>query len=206
MKSVDLVFMVDTSGSIHDENIGHVDNFQLMLDFVKSTVKMFSISPWETLVGIIGFSSDAYLHFNVQEHTNITALLTAIDNLYYHGGTTNTASALELLLNNAQNGAMGLRPGHPHIAILITDGPSNVREAETVPFAERIRTSNIFQSLLVVGITPQIDSIELKAIAGDPLHVFYSVSFETLNLLRRTLIRTICSGELNIDTIFAVTF
>jgi len=184
--------MVDTSGSVLE---GKPDNFQLMLDFVKNTVMMFTISSQETLVGIIGFSNDAYLHFNVLEHTSITALLTAIDNLYYHGGFTNTASALELLLNSAQNGTMGLRPGHPHIAILITDGPSNIRKAETVSYAERIHASNIFQSLLVIGISPQVDFIELKAIAGDPLHVLYSMSFDDLPQLSKNLTQTLCDGE-----------
>ena len=192
---MDIVFMVDTSGSIRDDNIGHVDNFQLMLDFVKGTVQLFTISSQESLVGMIGFSNDAYLHFKVQEHTNITALLTAIDSLYYYGGSTNTASALELLLNSAQDGTMGLRPGVPHIAILITDGPSNVREAETVLFAERVRASNIFQMLLVVGISPQVDSNELEAIAGDPSNVFYSLSFGDLSQLPEALSRTLCNSE-----------
>ena len=39
MESIDLVFMVDTSGSIRDDNIGHVDNFHLILEFVKNTVQ-----------------------------------------------------------------------------------------------------------------------------------------------------------------------
>jgi len=203
MESIDLVFMVDTSGSICDGNIGHVDNFQLMLNFVKSTVQLLTISSQESLVGMIGFSNDAYLHFNVQEHTNITSLLTAIDSLYYYGGSTNIASALELLLNSAQDGTMRLRQGNPHIAILITDGPSNVREAETVLFAERVRASNIFQSLLVVGISPQVDSNELQAIAGNPSNVLYSESFGDLSQLPEALSRTLCDGEFIFTYVFA---
>ena len=193
--SVDLVFMIDTSGSIRDDML-HVDPFQLILQFVKETVQQFPIGLQDSLVGMIVFSNDAYLHFNVQAHTNSTALFTAIDNLPYIGGTTNTAAALELLLNSAQNGEMGLRPGYPHIAILITDGVSNVREAETVPFAERVRASNIFQSLLVVGITPQVDFSELNAIAGDPSHVFYSLTFDVLSQLHEPLSHILCDGEL----------
>ena len=203
---MDIVFMVDTSGSIRDDNIGHVDNFQLMLNFVKSAVQLLTISSQESLVGMIGFSNDAYLEFNVQEHTTISTLLKAIDSLYYYGETTNTASALELLLNSAQNGTMGLRPGIPHIAILITDGSPNVREAETVLFAERVRASNIFQMLLVVGISPQVDSNELEAIAGDPSNVFYSLSFGDLSQLPEALSLTLCDGEFNLVTSFAAAY
>ena len=203
MESIDLVFMVDTSGSIRDDNIGHVDNFHLILDFVKSTVQLLTISSQESLVGMISFSNDAYLEFTVQEYTTITAL---IDSLYYYGGNTNTASALELLLNSAQDGTMGLRPGHPHIAILITDGLSNVREAETVLFAERVRASNLFQLLLVVGISPQVDSTELEAIAGDPSNVFYSLSFGDLSQLPEAIFYTLCDGEFNLVTSFAVAY
>jgi len=200
---MDIVFMVDTSGSIRDDNIGLIDNFQLMLNFVKSIVQLLPISSQESLVGMIGFSNDAYLEFNVQEYPTITAL---IDSLYYYGETTNTASALELLLNSAQNGTMGLRPGIPHIAILITDGSPNVREAETVLFAERVRASNIFQMLLVVGISPQVDSNELEAIAGDPSNVFYSLSFGDLSQLPEALSLTLCDGEFNLVTSFAAAY
>ena len=203
---MDIVFMVDTSGSIRDDNIGLIDNFQLMLNFVKSIVQLFPISSQESLVGMIGFSNDAYLHFNVQEHTTISTLLKAIDSLYYYGETTNTASALELLLNSAQNGTMGLRPGIPHIAILITDGSPNVRVAETVPFAERVRASNLFQMLLVVGITSQVDFNELEAIAGDPSNVFYSLSFGDLSQLPEALSLTLCDGEFNLVTSFAAAY
>ena len=195
IENVDLVFMIDTSGSIRDDMLD-VDPFQLMLQFVKETVQQFPIGLQDSLVGVIVFSNDATLHFNVQAHTDIAALFTAIDNLPYIGGTTNTAAALELLLNSAQNGEMGLRPGYPHIAILITDGVSTVRAAETVPFAERVRASNIFQSLLVVGITPQVNVNELNAIAGDPSHVFYSMTFVDLVQLHEALSHTLCDRKL----------
>ena len=60
---IDLVILVDTSGSIRDKNVYPADNFQLMLNFIiNDIVQLFSIGVQETLVGMIGFSNDAYLN------------------------------------------------------------------------------------------------------------------------------------------------
>ena len=193
---VDLVFLVDTSGSIRDKSPPNTDNFEIMLRFVNDIVQLFHIGVQKTLVGMIGFSNDAYLHFNIMEHTDIRSLSHAIIDLPYAGGTTNTAAALELLLNSAQDGTMRFRPGVPRVAILLTDGVSSDRQGETVPFAERVR--EVFQFLFVVGITNEVDRTELKAIAGDPSRVFYSPSFDFFDQLLEALTRTLCDSELNL--------
>jgi len=97
----DVVFVVDFSGSI---------GFQFIIQFIKDTVQMFPVGSHDNLVGIILFSTNARLYFNEQTHTYHAALLTALNNLHYYGGPTNTAAALDLLLS-AQDGSMGLRPG-----------------------------------------------------------------------------------------------
>lgn len=50
---VDLVFIVDASGSIGREN------FTRMLDFVKDVIQDFKISPNATRVGLVLFASQA---------------------------------------------------------------------------------------------------------------------------------------------------
>ena len=193
MEKADLIFIVDTSGSIQFQSD---DGFQLIIQFIKDTVQLFPIGLQDSLVGVILFSNDATLHFNVQTHIEITTLLTALDSLPYDGGNTNQAAALELLLSSAQDGTMGLRPGYPHIAILITDGISTVNPEQTVPIAQQIHASNIFQSLLAVGITNEVDHNELVAIATDSSCVFYSTTFDGLSQLTEDLSYKICDGEL----------
>ena len=54
------------------------------------------------------------------------SLLSAINNLPYRAGFTNTAIGLNLLRTAGQpGGALNLRDGFNHITILITDGESN---------------------------------------------------------------------------------
>jgi len=65
---------------------------------------------------------------------------------------------------------MGLRPGHPAIAIIITDGMSNINRGQTIPNALNVHASNIFQQVYAVGVG-NADLNELDAIASNP-HLF----------------------------------
>ena len=194
--NVDLIFLIDASGSIRDSSPPGSDNFQILLDFITAIIQLFTIGFQESLVGVILFSNDATLQFNVKTYTNINDLLTAVYSLPYHGGTTNTAAALELLLNSAQDGTMGLRSGYSHIAVLITDGVANERADETIPMAERVLRSNIFQAIYAIGISSEVDVNELRAIADSPSHVFQRPSFYALGQLKGELSQGFCSGEL----------
>ena len=199
--NVDLIFMIDTSGSIRDCN---PHGFQLMLDFITNIIQFFTIGFQESLVGVILFSNDATLQFNVKTYTNINDLLTAVYSLPYHGGFTNTAAALELLLNSAQDGTMGLRSGYPHIAVLITDGVATERADETIPMAERVLRSNIFQAIYAIGISSEVNVNELHAITGNPSHVLESASFAALDQLRGAVSQGFCGGELLYDHVAIV--
>jgi len=192
IRGIDCVFVIDTSGSIG------LSRFQMIREFVEGLIQLLSIGPQESLAGVILFSSGATLHFDLSEHTDIAALSTAINpGLPYDGGSTNTAAALSLLLSSAQDGSMGLRPGHPAIAIVITDGRSNVNQAQTIPNAQSVHASNIFQQVYAVGIG-NADLTELNAIASDPSLVFNTNSFDSsaIQQLQLTLSERLCDGEL----------
>ena len=183
--------MIDTSGSIR------VDRFQLIREFVEDIAQLLTIGLQESLAGVILFSNDATLHFNLNMHTDISSLSTAINpGLPYDGRNTNTPAALSLLLSSAQDGSMGLRPGHPAIAIVITDGRSNINQAQTIPNAQSVHASNIFQQVYAVGIG-NADLIELNAIASDPSLVFNTNRFDStaIQQLQQTLSERLCDGK-----------
>ena len=184
--------MIDTSGSIGRPN------FQMIREFVEGLVQLLVIGPQESLAAVILFSNGATLHFDLSEHTDIAALSTAINpDLPYIGGSTNTAAALDLLLSSANNGTLGLRPGHPAIAMVITDGRSNVNSAQTIPNAQSVHASNIFQQVYAVGIG-NADFTELKAIASDSSLVFNTNSFDSSAILQlqQSLSQRFCEGKL----------
>jgi len=107
-----VVFVLDASGSI-----GY-SHFQLFRDFVSSIARVLDISLQQSLVGVILFSDEAGIQFSLTEHTDESSLLSAIDDIPYRSGNTNTADALRLLLSSAQDGTMELRGRYPHIVII----------------------------------------------------------------------------------------
>jgi len=51
----DIAFVIDNSGSIRDNDPPGGNNWQLILEFVKSIVEMFTISPDITRVAVVDF-------------------------------------------------------------------------------------------------------------------------------------------------------
>jgi len=184
----DVVFVIDTSGSIGSSR------FQLIREFTANiATELISNSP-RSLVGIILFGSNAHIQFNLQAYTSLSTLLSAINQLPYSGGGTDTAEALTLLLSSAQNGTLGLRSDSSPVAIVITDGRSSSRSA-TLSAAAALHVSNIFD-VFAVGVDGA-DMTELQAIASDPELAFFTNSFNSngLQQLQDRILPQLCPGK-----------
>ncbi|XP_065901690.1 adhesion G protein-coupled receptor E2-like [Dysidea avara] len=165
---IDLVFVLDGSGSVGS------DRFQMIREFTMKIANSLTIGSQDSLVGVIVFSSSASIHFSLLQHTNATTLEQALNSIPYPGGVTDTAEALQLLLSSAQNGRMGIRDGHPHIAIVVTDGLSS-NGAATLADANALHAANIYQVYAAGLGNANLD--ELNAIASDPSLVFFTNEF-----------------------------
>ena len=185
---LDVVFVIDTSGSIGSSR------FQLIREFTADiTTELIRNSP-RSSVGVILFASSAYIQFNLQTYTSLNSLLSAINNLPYSSGGTDTAEALALLLSTAQNGLLRLRSDSTKIAIVITDGHSNSQTA-TLSAAARLHASNIFD-VYAVGVDGA-DLTELWGIASSPDFVFFTSSFNSSGLqqLQEKLMPQLCGRK-----------
>ena len=183
-----MVFVVDTSGSIGSSR------FQLIREFIADiTTELIRNSP-RSSVGVILFASSAYIRFNLQTYTSLNSLLSAINNLPYSGGGTDTDEALMLLLSSTQNGVLRLRSDSSKIAIIITDGQSNSRTA-TLAAAARLHALNIFD-VYAVGVDGAYLP-ELQGIASNPDFVFFTSSFNSSGLqqLQDRIIPQLCGGK-----------
>ena len=185
---IDLVFVIDSSSSIT------FPRFLLVRRFAAEIAELLEIGPQQSLAGVIQFSTSAQLQFDLIEHTDQPSLLAALARLPYLRGNTNTAGALNLLLQSAQDGRLGLRMNHPHVAIVITDGESNIDKDDTVPAAERLHASGIFDLIYSVGVG-NFDRDEVRAIASDPSLVFTTRSFDRSGIqqLLDELSKRLCS-------------
>ena len=188
---IDLVFVLDTSGSIGTAG------FQMVREFTEQISMLLDIGKRRSLVGVILFSNNAIVHFSVTQHTTASTLLPALNpGLPYSGarGGTNTQDALTLLRTAGQTGnALDLRPGYVPIAIVVTDGRSNSRNA-TLTAASALHASNIYYQVYAVGVSGA-DLTELNAIASDPSLVFFTSNFNnaTIAALQQNLTQQLCS-------------
>ena len=185
---LDVVFVIDTSGSIG------FSRFQLIREFTANIVADLIRNSPRSAVGVILFGSNAHIQFTLQTYTSLNSLLSAINNLPYSGGGTDTAEALQLLLSTAQNGVLGLRNDSSKIAIVITDGQSSSRTA-TLSAAAALHASNIF-NIYAVGVDGAYLP-ELEGIASIPELVFYTSSFNSTGLqqLQDKIIPQLCDGR-----------
>ena len=186
------MFVIDTSGSIGQ------NNFQRIRYFVANiTIELFrtSISP---AVGVILFSSNARIRFNLQAHTDLNSLLSAIQNIPYNGGSTYTDDALRLLLSTARDGSLGLRINSLKIAIVITDGESTDPD-KTTSAANELHASRIFD-VYAAGIGgADRDELERIANANESEFVLFADSFENADLqqLQEDILPGLCIRKLD---------
>ena len=185
--------MVDTSRSIGSSR------FQLVRELIENITINIKVNSPETLFGLITFDSYARFQFNISTHKKFSALLSAINPgipyNYYGSYTTNTASALRLLLSGGvEGGYLQLRDKTPNVAIVITDGYSS-SYSSLQSAANSLHASNIFD-VYAVGIGNNLYS-ELQLIASDPSFVFstYSLNSLTAQLLEDDIIEQLCSSK-----------
>ena len=172
----DVVFVIDTSRSIG------TTRFQLVRELAENIVTGLKINSPETLFGLITFNSYARFRFNILSYTNFSRLLSAINPgiPYYrfNSYTTNTASALSLLLSGGREGGyLRLRNKTSNIAIVITDGYSRSFTSLRLA-ANSLHAANIFD-VYAVGIGSNRLS-ELQLIASDPSFVFSTSSLTSI--------------------------
>ena len=78
------MFVVDSSGSIG------IDNFVKVKNFLKQTINYFDVGTNLTRVGMITFNQQPRLQFGLNKYNTRTGLQSAVDNIVYSQGGTNT--------------------------------------------------------------------------------------------------------------------
>ena len=189
---VDLCFIIDSSGSIRDNNPpgGQPDNWQLQLDFLSNLVDLFTIGTDATKVGAVVFSERVNLAFSLDTYTDAQSIKDAILGLAYLGQTTNTPEGLKVTREQCFNQGNGDRPNVQNLAIFISDGvpfPAN-RKDPAIREAEALKgVSNV----IAIGVTNVIDRDLLRTISSSPQEEnrnwFLAVDFSELDVIRRSV-------------------
>ena len=104
---------------------------------------------------------------------------------------TNTASALSLMRSRLFTSSNGDRPGSQNVAIIMTDGQSNVNSQGTLQEAARATSDGT--TVISIGIGDSVDYQEISGIAGgDSRRVFYARNENELDDVATRVLDILC--------------
>ncbi|CAB4009314.1 Hypothetical predicted protein [Paramuricea clavata] len=186
-RSVDVVFLIDESGSVS------LGDFNDSLDFVKNMIKAFPDDKLSgengTRFGLSTFSTLYKSHFYLSDNTDQSEYLSAVSQVSYTHGSTYLGDALEHVLTDQFTEGRGLRPevdGVPRVLIVLTDGEAN--DAVSIP-AKNVRNENIVIYAIGIG---EYNFEQLKEIASSESHVYTLSTFTELEKFISTLTSSTC--------------
>ena len=175
--------------------------------FAIQVTNTFNVGPEQTRIANIAYSGLARVSFFLDTFANRSTVTDALRQVEYFNiemppGSrrgTNTADALTRLRNEVfteERGAREGRFGIPRVAVVITDGQSNVNQSETIPSAQRLHNDSVI--VFGVGVGNRINMNELQAIASAPQFMVLLKSFDAIEFatLQRTISAEACIGEL----------
>ncbi|CAJ0598603.1 unnamed protein product [Cylicocyclus nassatus] len=114
--ALDLIFILDSSGSLRDK-------FQDEIDVIRRIIKHVTIGDTATHVMLIQFSGTQHLEFNFNKFTSREDLLAALDVLRHVSGITRIGGAFEFALEILRDPINGMRDANvPKILYLLSDG------------------------------------------------------------------------------------
>jgi Ca-activated chloride channel family protein len=176
-----LVFLLDVSGSMADEN---------KLPLVKESMRLLVDQLTESdRVAIVVYASDTSLFLSSTSGDQKEKLRHAIESLHA-GGSTNGASGIQLAYKTAKENFI---PGGVNRVILATDGDFNVgitNQGDLTRLIEEKAKSGIFLSALGFGMGNYKDStLEILANKGRGNYAY----IDTLNEAKKVLVEQINS-------------
>ncbi|XP_004692247.2 PREDICTED: collagen alpha-6(VI) chain [Condylura cristata] len=176
----DIMFLVDSSGSIGTEN------FRKMKTFMKNLVSKSQIGANRVQIGVVQFSDINKEEFQLNRFVSQSTISDAIEAMELIGQTTMTGSALTFV-SQYFSPAKGARPNVKKFLILITDGEAHDIVKDP---AEALRQEGII--IYSVGVFGS-NFTQLQEISGRQEMVFYVENFDILQHIEDDLVFGICS-------------
>lgn len=186
-KPADLVFVMDSSGSISSSD------FIKQKEFITGMVDLFETDTGKIRVGVVTYSNWAFLEFNLNTYTNKSDIKASIEAVRHYKGDTNTGSAIAYMRDVMFQEHNGARDGVPRIAIVLTDGRSN-DPVFTVEEATKAKQEDIV--MFAIGVGSDKSMYELTGIASDPddQYVFQVADYTALQYIKTMLAIETCKG------------
>ncbi|PKU36381.1 hypothetical protein llap_13313 [Limosa lapponica baueri] len=177
----DVMFLLDSSSSIGDEN------FQKMKNFTRELVNIIYVGADRMQIGVVQFSHEPKEEFKLNTYSTKRDILSAIDGISPLQSSTLTGEALKFMLKYFQASG-GSRHAVKKVLILITDGES---QDEVEGPARVLRHKGII--IYSVGVF-NANKTQLEEISGKRERVFYVENFDILSQIKSDLIFEMCTS------------
>ena len=184
---VDLVFILDESGSVGSSN------YYKSVDFMKDMVSRYKVGAGATdaQIAMISFSTTSTLEFDLSRHTNNAAVTQAMGRTVFNSGGTCTGYSMVKASDHVLcSTCPGRSRNAPSIVVFLTDGnPNWVSGCDSSNFgqlssgysidrtAEIIRLKGLVNRIIPVGIGSGISTAYLSSLAKDMPLIDGKVSF-----------------------------
>ncbi|NXM67872.1 VWA2 protein, partial [Serilophus lunatus] len=179
-QSLDLAFAMDASSGVG------LENFLRLRRFVRSSCLHFNVNRDVTQIALVIYGSEAHTVFALDTHTSSSAVLQALDQVPFLGGSASAGSALLHVYGDVMTVQKGARPGVNKVVVLLTSGGG--LEDAAAP-AQQLRHNGILVFVVVTGDT-QRDM--LLRVAGSPNYLIHISSYEDLQYYQGLIIERIC--------------
>uniref|UniRef100_A0A3P9I2Q1 VWFA domain-containing protein n=1 Tax=Oryzias latipes TaxID=8090 RepID=A0A3P9I2Q1_ORYLA len=177
--SGDLVFLIDSSGSIYPQD------YEKMKDFMKFVISRSFIGRNEVHVGVLQFSSSPQPEFDLRSFFSKEEMLQAIDGMQQLGGGTLTGDALTAV-SQYFDSALGGRPHLQQRLVVVTDGQA---QDEVRGPAEALREKGV--KIYAIGVGANMTQLEIMA-GQDKSKVFFVDNFAALEGLYKNISKELC--------------
>ncbi|CAH1786677.1 unnamed protein product [Owenia fusiformis] len=178
---MDLVFMVDTSCSVADEDFPKMQKF--MTDMVDGIEEL---SPLTTRIGVGMFDEGARVVIPIDEYTDKQQLKNAITSASFNdvGCRTNTDVALQMVREDPALLGGEKVEGRARIMVMITDGVPYYKKrekSEEQAIADTISQATLNKDDGITGIVVMVRNSNGQIIPEDKHYIFDAIASEPLN-------------------------
>eukprot|EP00111_Clytia_hemisphaerica_P004883 TCONS_00014046-protein len=187
IQPIDLVFALESSGRI-------AEHHETIKSFTENIINTFDIGARKTHVSVVTFGDFADLQIKLTDNYDKNNLIRKVENLVHQGsGGTATDDVIRVLRDSVFSPYGQSRQGVVKVVILLTNGKCTSCTEEISTLVNPLKDMGI--AFFTVGVTENIDSDELKAIASEPYeHYGFEVfDFGGLSRIISSVASKVCS-------------
>ncbi|XP_029452742.1 LOW QUALITY PROTEIN: matrilin-3 [Rhinatrema bivittatum] len=184
-RPMDLVFIIDSSRSVHHKE------FEKVKVFLADMIDTLDTGELATRVAVVNYASTVKIEFFLKTYFNKDSMKEAISRIAPLSMGTMTGLAIETTMKKVfaeESGARSVSLNIPKVAIIVTDGRPQDKVEEV---AARARASGI--EIYAVGVD-RADMQSLRLMASEPLdeHVFFVETYGVIEKLTSKFRETLC--------------